>query len=60
MEDACHGPLSEFRGRKLGTLGDIGCFSFFSNKNISTGEGGIMLMNNHEHFERANCCDRTA
>ena len=53
VEDACHGPLSEFRGRKLGTLGDIGCFSFFSNKNISTGEGGIMLMNNREHFERA-------
>lgn len=53
VEDACHGPLSEFRGRKLGTLGDIGCFSFFSNKNISTGEGGIMLMNNREHFEKA-------
>ena len=53
VEDACHGPLSEFRGRKLGTLGDIGCFSFFSNKNISTGEGGIMLMNKQEHFEKA-------
>jgi len=53
VEDACHGPLSEFRGRKLGTLGDIGCFSFFSNKNISTGEGGIMVMNNREHFEKA-------
>jgi dTDP-4-amino-4,6-dideoxygalactose transaminase len=53
VEDACHGPLSEFRGRKLGTLGDIGCFSFFSNKNISTGEGGIMLFNNREHFEKA-------
>jgi dTDP-4-amino-4,6-dideoxygalactose transaminase len=52
VEDACHGPLSEHRGRKLGTIGDIGCFSFFSNKNISTGEGGIMLMNQREHFEK--------
>lgn len=43
VEDACHGPLSEYRGRKLGTLGDIGCFSFFSNKNISTGEGGMLI-----------------
>jgi dTDP-4-amino-4,6-dideoxygalactose transaminase len=53
VEDACHGPLSEYDGRKLGTIGDIGCFSFFSNKNISTGEGGIMLVNNREHFEKA-------
>ena len=53
VEDACHGPLSEFGGRKLGTIGDIGCFSFFSNKNISTGEGGMMVMNKREHFERA-------
>lgn len=49
IEDACHGPLSEYKGRKLGTIGDIGCFSFFSNKNISTGEGG-MLVTNDEHI----------
>lgn len=46
LEDACHGPLSEYKGRKLGTIGDIGCFSFFSNKNISTGEGGMLVTNN--------------
>jgi len=48
VEDACHGPLSEYKGRKLGTIGDIGCFSFFSNKNISTGEGGMMVTNDKE------------
>ncbi len=46
IEDACHGPLSEYKGKKLGTIGDIGCFSFFSNKNISTGEGGMIITNN--------------
>ena len=45
VEDACHGPLSEYNGKKLGTIGDVGCFSFFSNKNISTGEGGMLVTN---------------
>ena len=54
IEDACHGPLSEHKGRKLGTIGDIGCFSFFSNKNISTGEGGMLVTNNAEFYKRAN------
>jgi dTDP-4-amino-4,6-dideoxygalactose transaminase len=53
IEDACHGPLSEYDGKKLGTFGDFGCFSFFSNKNISTGEGGMLITNNTELFERA-------
>jgi len=53
IEDACHGPLSEYHGKKLGTIGDIGCFSFFSNKNISTGEGGMMVTNNDEYAGRA-------
>ena len=52
IEDACHGPLSEYRGRKLGTIGDVGCFSFFSNKNISTGEGGMIVMNNEAYYNR--------
>jgi dTDP-4-amino-4,6-dideoxygalactose transaminase len=52
IEDACHGPLSEYKGQKLGTIGDIGCFSFFSNKNISTGEGGMLVTNNSEYFEK--------
>lgn len=52
IEDACHGPLSEYKGKKLGTIGDIGCFSFFSNKNISTGEGGMLVTNNTEQAEK--------
>lgn len=53
IEDACHGPLSEYKGKKLGTIGDVGCFSFFSNKNISTGEGGMLITNNEELAKRA-------
>lgn len=53
IEDACHGPLSEYNGKKLGTIGDVGCFSFFSNKNISTGEGGMLVTNNDEYAEKA-------
>lgn len=53
IEDACHGPLSEYKGKKLGTIGDIGCFSFFSNKNISTGEGGVLVTNSEEVYNRA-------
>jgi dTDP-4-amino-4,6-dideoxygalactose transaminase len=53
VEDACHGPLSEYGGDKLGTIGDIGCFSFFSNKNISTGEGGMLVTDSEEIFNKA-------
>jgi dTDP-4-amino-4,6-dideoxygalactose transaminase len=53
IEDACHGPLSEYRGKKLGTIGDVGCFSFFSNKNISTGEGGMLITNNEDMAKKA-------
>jgi len=52
IEDSCHGPLSEYDGKKLGTIGDVGCFSFFSNKNISTGEGGMIVTNNDALAQR--------
>ncbi len=52
IEDACHGPLSEYKGKKLGTIGDMGCFSFFSNKNISTGEGGMIVTNDEEIYKQ--------
>ena len=53
IEDACHAPLSEYKGRKLGTIGDVGTFSFFSNKNIITGEGGMLITNNEEMAVKA-------
>jgi dTDP-4-amino-4,6-dideoxygalactose transaminase len=53
IEDASHAPLSEYKGKKLGTIGDVGCFSFFSNKNISTGEGGMLITNDKVIYERA-------
>ena len=53
IEDAFHGPLSEYHGKKLGTIGDCAAFSFFSNKNISTGEGGMFISNNKEMAEKA-------
>jgi dTDP-4-amino-4,6-dideoxygalactose transaminase len=42
IEDAAHAPSSEFEGRKLGTWGRAGAFSFFSNKILSCGEGGLL------------------
>ena len=53
IEDACHAPLSKYKGENLGTIGDVGCFSFFSNKNLSTGEGGMLVTNNSKYFEKA-------
>ena len=53
IEDAAHAPLSEFKGKKLGSFGDIGTFSFFSNKNIAIGEGGMLVTNNSEIYEKA-------
>ncbi len=53
IEDACHGPLSEYRGEKIGTIGDCAAFSFFSNKNISTGEGGMFVTNDGEMAKKA-------
>jgi dTDP-4-amino-4,6-dideoxygalactose transaminase len=43
VEDACQAVLGEWRGRKLGTLGATGCFSFQASKNLNSGEGGALL-----------------
>ena len=48
IEDAAHAVGAELEGRKLGCWGDVGCFSFFSNKNMTTGEGGMVVTNDDE------------
>lgn len=45
IEDACHGHGGEYKGKKLGSIGDAGCFSFQSSKNLNSGEGGIVITN---------------
>jgi dTDP-4-amino-4,6-dideoxygalactose transaminase len=45
VEDACQAALAEWKGRKLSTLGDLGCFSFQASKNLNSGEGGAILTN---------------
>ena len=45
LEDACQAALAEWKGRKLSTLGDLGCFSFQASKNLNSGEGGAILTN---------------
>ena len=52
IEDAAHAPGAEYKGRKCGTIGDIGCFSFFANKNLVTGEGGMVVTNNDALAEK--------
>ncbi|MGA2515008.1 MAG: DegT/DnrJ/EryC1/StrS family aminotransferase [Thermodesulfobacteriota bacterium] len=52
IEDAAHAPGAEVGGRKCGLVGDIGCFSFFSNKNLVTGEGGMVVTRNKTWAER--------
>ncbi len=52
IEDAAHAPGARLGGRALGTWGDVGCFSFFSNKNMATGEGGMIVTNSDVLAER--------
>jgi dTDP-4-amino-4,6-dideoxygalactose transaminase len=52
IEDAAHAVGSELGGIKLGNWGDIGCFSFFSNKNMTTGEGGMVVTNQDAYAQR--------
>lgn len=53
IEDACQAHLAEWKGRKAGTWGDAGCFSFQASKNLNSGEGGAILFNDPDLRERA-------
>jgi dTDP-4-amino-4,6-dideoxygalactose transaminase len=52
LEDACQAHLAEWRGRKVGTFGLAGCFSFQASKNLNSGEGGAILTNDEDLRER--------
>lgn len=52
IEDAAEAHGAEYKGKKVGSIGDIGCFSFFGNKIITTGEGGMCITNDKELAER--------
>lgn len=52
IEDACQAHFAKFRGKMLGSLGDIGCFSHQSSKVLSCGEGGSIISNNQELMEQ--------
>ena len=52
IEDAAHAPGASLDGKFLGTWGDAGCFSFFSNKNLATGEGGMLVTNRDDIAEK--------
>ena len=53
IEDAAQAIGSSYKGRPLGTFGDLGCFSFHETKNVSSGEGGALFINNEDLAERA-------
>jgi dTDP-4-amino-4,6-dideoxygalactose transaminase len=53
IEDCCQCPFGEYKGKKAGTMGDIGCFSFDAEKHLSTEHGGMLITNNEEMYERA-------
>lgn len=53
IEDAAQGVMAAYKGQALGSIGDIGCFSFHETKNYSMGEGGAILLNDGRYIETA-------
>lgn len=52
VEDVAHGCGGEYKGRKLGSIGDIGCFSFHAVKNLAAGDGGMVTTNDRKLYDR--------
>lgn len=53
VEDAAQAVLADYKGRRPGAIGDLGCLSFHETKNVISGEGGALLINNLDLVERA-------
>lgn len=53
IEDCAHAIETTYHGRKAGTFGDFGCFSFYATKNVVTGEGGMIVGRDETHIARA-------
>jgi len=51
IEDAAHGLGASYKGKKIGTIGDFTCFSFYATKNLTTGEGGMVSIKNKKYVE---------
>jgi perosamine synthetase len=63
IEDACQAWLAEYKGRKCGTIGDLGCFSFQESKHLPSGEGGAITSNSADLIDRCNAfhnCGRSS
>jgi dTDP-4-amino-4,6-dideoxygalactose transaminase len=52
IEDCAHAVEGEYHGQPVGTLGDFGCFSFYVTKNITCGEGGMVVARDERHIQR--------
>jgi dTDP-4-amino-4,6-dideoxygalactose transaminase len=53
IEDAAQGVMSTYKGKALGTIGHLGCYSFHETKNYTCGEGGALIINDEAYVERA-------
>lgn len=55
VEDAAEAHGATYDDKKVGSFSDIGSFSFFANKNLTTGEGGMVVTNNKEYYDKCRC-----
>lgn len=51
IEDCCQSHVTEYKGKYVGTIGDIGCFSFQQSKHMTTGDGGMTITNNKDYYD---------